>query len=88
MFYSGNEYNLSEKQLSGCQSMIAWFSDVNVSLALIEILCHTYVSQESLYSGYIYCWYYYNYCYNLDDGILLSFLGFWFFYGLMHISTI
>jgi len=31
MFNSVNEYNLSEKQLSGCQSMIAWFSDVNDS---------------------------------------------------------
>lgn len=29
MFNSVNEYNLSEQQLSGCQSMIAWFSDVN-----------------------------------------------------------
>lgn len=61
MFNSVNEYNLSEKQLSGCQSMIAWFSDVN-EMDTKKIMCHTYVLQETLYSGYIYCWYY---CYNL-----------------------
>lgn len=47
MLYSVNEYNLSEKQLSGCQSMIAWFSDVN-ELDTVEIMCHTF-KQETLY---------------------------------------
>lgn len=42
MFNSVNEYNLSEKQLSGCQSMIAWFSDVNESDTK-KIMCRTYV---------------------------------------------
>lgn len=42
MFNSVNEYNLSEKQLSSCQSMIAWFSDVN-ELDTKKIMCHTYV---------------------------------------------
>lgn len=42
MFGSVNEYNLSEKQLSGCQSMIAWFSDVN-ELDTKKIMCHTYI---------------------------------------------
>lgn len=42
MFSSVNEYNLSEKQLSGCQSMIAWFSDVN-ELDTKKIMCHTYI---------------------------------------------
>lgn len=41
MFNSVNEYNLSEKQLSGCQSMIAWFSDVNESDTK-KIMCHTF----------------------------------------------
>lgn len=39
MFNSVNEYNLSEKQLSSCQSMIAWFSDVN-ELDTKKIMCH------------------------------------------------
>lgn len=42
MFNSVNEYNLSEKQLSGCQSMIAWFSDVN-EMDTKKIMCHTYI---------------------------------------------
>lgn len=50
MFNSVNEYNLSEQQLSGCQSMIAWFSDVN-EMDTKKIMCHT----GTLYSGYIYC---------------------------------
>ena len=40
MFNSVNEYNLSEKQLSGCQSMIAWFSDVN-EMDTKKIMCRT-----------------------------------------------
>lgn len=42
LFNSVNEYNLSEKQLSGCQSMIAWFSDVNEPDTK-KIMCCTYV---------------------------------------------
>lgn len=42
MFNSVNEYNLSEQQLSGCQSMIAWFSDVN-EMDTKKIMCHTCV---------------------------------------------
>lgn len=42
MFNSVNEYNLNEKQLSGCQSMIAWFSDVN-EMDTKKIMCHTYI---------------------------------------------
>lgn len=42
MFNSVNEYILSEKQLSGCQSMIAWFSDVN-EMDTKKIMCHTYI---------------------------------------------
>lgn len=42
MFNSVNEYNLSEKQLSGCQSMIAWFSDVN-ELDTKKIMCYTHI---------------------------------------------
>lgn len=42
MFNSVNEYNLSEKQLSGCQSMIAWFSAVN-EMDTKKIMCHTYI---------------------------------------------
>lgn len=77
MFNGVNEYNLSEKQLSGCQSMIAWFSYVN-ELDTQKIMCHTY-------SGYIYCWYYY-YCYNLAYGSFPSSLsGSCMVY--MHIST-
>lgn len=51
MLYSVNEYNLSEKQLSGCQSMIAWFSDVN-EMDTVEIMCHTF-KQETLYWFYL-----------------------------------
>lgn len=55
MFNSVNDYNLSGQQLSGCQSMIAWFSDVN-EMDTKKIMSHLRLT-GTLYSGYIYCWY-------------------------------
>lgn len=54
MFNSVNEYNLSEQQLSGCQSMIAWFSDVSAHRG--NHVSHVRLT-GTLYSGYIYCLY-------------------------------
>lgn len=72
-----------KSNFSGCQSMIAWFSDVTESDTK-KIMCHTYIKQATLYSGYIYCWYYY--CYNLAYGYFPSSVsGSCMVY--MHIST-
>lgn len=54
MFNSVNEYNLSEQHLSGCQSMIAWFSDVNEMDTKKNHVSHLSLT-GTLYSGYIYC---------------------------------
>lgn len=74
MLYSVNEYNLSEKQLSGCQSMIAWFSDVN-ELDTVEIMCHTLNRKHCtliLFTAYMII---------VTIKLMVIFLCFWFLYG-------